>query len=257
MGANLCTYRGLPEMYQGFGARDSCLLPLKPIRKFEDSCENLQVMGTTVKTWKLVSYRESSENLKRGVLKFSCLFPRKSTWVPRAETLVYFRQTSVCTKVCPHLETFVQRTPFSWTWLCHHTVSTPMDWFWLPGWLNNKGANLGIREQFWYKLLISLGSSSPYPLHPMLFIPDSGMLFPCWNSQSFHLHMEGVSHFITQAMTWTGSFRTFIVHGSWTGSKTVRIWLNVEYDTFCWQPEMEIPSFSQRTGLGPVRKSYR
>jgi len=33
------------------------------------------------------------------------------------------------------------------------------------------------------------------PLHPMLFIPDSDMLFPCWNSQSFHLHTEGVSLF--------------------------------------------------------------
>jgi len=32
----------------------------------------------------------------------------------------------------------------------------------------------------------------------------------------------GVSRFTTQAMTWTGSFRTFIVHGPWTGSKTVR-----------------------------------
>jgi len=29
----------------------------------------------------------------------------------------------------------------------------------------------------------------------------------------------------------------------------------VEY--FFWQPEMEIPSFSQRTGLGPIRKNYR
>ena len=67
-----------------------------------------------------------------------------------------------------------------------------------------------------------------YPLHPMSFIPDSDMLFACWNSQSFHLHMGGVSRFTTQAMSWTGSFRTFIVHGPWTGSKTVRIWLTIE-----------------------------
>ena len=33
---------------------------------------------------------------------------------------------------------------------------------WLRGWLNNKGANFKIREQFWCKLLISLGSASPY-----------------------------------------------------------------------------------------------
>jgi len=32
-----------------------------------------------------------------------------------------------------------------------------------------------------------------YPLYPMLFIPDSDMLFPCWNSQSFHLHSGGSS----------------------------------------------------------------
>jgi len=64
--------------------------------------------GTPVKTcklwglqWKLVSYGDSSENLKWGVLKFSHMFPRKKTGVPRTETLVYFRQTSVCTKVCP------------------------------------------------------------------------------------------------------------------------------------------------------------
>jgi len=54
--------------------------------------------------------------------------------------------------------------------------------------------------------------------------------FLCWNSQSFHLH-TGVGRFTfdpstslwAQAMPWTGSFRTFIVHGSWTGSKTVKI----------------------------------
>ena len=53
----------------------------------------------------------------------------------------------------------------------------------------------------------------------------------------------GSSRFTTQAMTWSGSFRTFIVHGPWTGSKTVRIWLKIEQNTLCWQPEMEIPPF--------------
>jgi len=46
------------------------------------------------------------------------------------------------------------------------------------------------------------------------------------------------------------------VHGPWTGSKTVQIWLKIEYNTFCWHPDMEIPSFPQRTRLGPVRKSW-
>ena len=41
------------------------------------------------------------------------------------------------------------------------------------------------------------------PLHPILFIPETDMLFSCWNSQSFHFHMGGVSRFTTQAMTWT------------------------------------------------------
>jgi len=52
-------------------------------------------------------------------------------------------------------------------------------------------------------------------------------LFLCWNSQISHLKTGGVSHF-TQATTWTGKFRTFIVHGPWTGSKTVRFWLKIE-----------------------------
>jgi len=80
--------------------------------------------------------------------------------------------------------------------------------------------------------------------------------FPCWKSQSFHLHSGGGSHFSTQAMSWKGSFRTFIVHGPWTDSKSVLIWLKIEQNTFWWHPEMEIPSFSQRTWLGPVCKRY-
>ena len=66
------------------------------------------------------------------------------------------------------------------------------------------------------------------PLHPMLFIPDSDILLPCWNSQSLHLYTGGVSRFTTQAMTLTGSFHTFIVHGPLTGSKTVQIWPKLE-----------------------------
>jgi len=45
-------------------------------------------------------------------------------------------------------------------------------------------------------------------------IHETEMLFLCRNSQSFHLHTRGgVSRFTTQAMSCTGSFRTFIVHG--------------------------------------------
>ena len=66
----------------------------------------------------------------------------------------------------------------------------------------------------------------------------------------------GGSHFTTQVMSWTGSFRTFIVHGPCTGSKTVWIWLKIEKNTFWWQPQMEIPSSPQRTGLVTVRSCY-
>jgi len=55
-------------------------------------------------------------------------------------------------------------------------------------------------------------------------------------------------------------YRARPTHGFWPSSKKVRIGPKIEYIMFCWQPEMEIPSFSQRTGLGPlgpVRKSYR
>jgi len=52
--------------------------------------------------------------------------------------------------------------------------------------------------------------------------------FLCWNSQSFHLHSGEVSLFTSQAMSSSGSFRTLIVHGSCTGSKTVRIWLKID-----------------------------
>jgi len=36
-----------------------------------------------------------------------------------------------------------------------------MDWFWWLGWLNNKGALCSLILEFWYKVLISLGSASP------------------------------------------------------------------------------------------------
>jgi len=38
------------------------------------------------------------------------------------------------------------------------------------------------------------------PFNLMLFIPETDMLFPCWNSQSFHLHMGRILCFTTQAM---------------------------------------------------------
>jgi len=52
--------------------------------------------------------------------------------------------------------------------------------------------------------------------------------FPSWNPHSFHLYSGGVSLFTTPAMSSSGSFCTFIVHGPWTGSKTVQIWLKIE-----------------------------
>jgi len=45
----------------------------------------------------------------------------------------------------------------------------------------------------------SLATPSYYPLHP-IFVPDSDMLFPCWNSQSFHLHIGGVSRFTARSL---------------------------------------------------------
>jgi len=103
-------------------------------------------------------------------------------------------------------------------------------------WLKNS-ENCKICQKFWNYFqnfekidLIILANrfDRSNPLHPIKFIPEIDMLFPCWNSQSFHLHTGGVPRFTTQAMSWTGSFRTFIVHGPWTGSKTVRILLKIE-----------------------------
>jgi len=80
------------------------------------------------------------------------------------------------------------------------------------------------------------------------------------NSQIFHLHTGGVSCFTTQKNSWTGSFRMFIVHGRARPQNGFEIGPNLAKkwnNAFCLQPEMEIPSFSKRTGLGPVRKTYR
>jgi len=65
------------------------------------------------------------------------------------------------------------------------------------------------------------------------------MLFLCWNSQSFHLNTGGVSHFITQAMAWTGAFCTFIVHGLWTVRKQSDFgwkWVRIRFaDNLRWK----------------------
>jgi len=50
------------------------------------------------------------------------------------------------------------------------------------------------------------------PLRTIRFIPKTDMRFLCRNSQGFYLYAGGVSSFTTQAMSWTGSFHTFIVH---------------------------------------------
>ena len=42
---------------------------------------------------------------------------------------------------------------------CEYRIES-IDWFWLRGWPNNKGALCSLILEFWYKLLISLGSSS-------------------------------------------------------------------------------------------------
>jgi len=40
------------------------------------------------------------------------------------------------------------------------------------------------------------------PHHPIQSIPKTDMGFPCWNSQSFHLHSWRVSCFTTHVMSW-------------------------------------------------------
>jgi len=52
--------------------------------------------------------------------------------------------------------------------------------------------------------------------------PEFDMLFLSWNSQSFHIHTGGVSSFTTENISWTGSFRMFIVHGRRTAPDRVR-----------------------------------
>ena len=61
-GANLCTHRGLPKIYQGFGARDSRLLLWKPIKKIEDPpFQNFTVVPVT---YKFSSFHWSPHNLQ-------------------------------------------------------------------------------------------------------------------------------------------------------------------------------------------------
>ena len=53
-GNNLGTYRGRAKVYRGCGARDSRLLPWKPVRKFEDS--RFQVFTGVPVTYKFSSF---------------------------------------------------------------------------------------------------------------------------------------------------------------------------------------------------------
>jgi len=62
VGANLCTYRDLPKTYQGFGARDFCLLPWKPIRNFEDP--SLHIFTGVPVTDKFSSFHWSPHNIQ-------------------------------------------------------------------------------------------------------------------------------------------------------------------------------------------------
>ena len=52
------------------------------------------------------------------------------------------------------------------------------------------------------------------PPHNQIYSRIRYMLFLCWNSQSFNIHTGGDSSFTTQNIPWTGSFRTFILHGA-------------------------------------------
>ena len=65
----------------------------------------------------------------------------------------------------------------------------------------------------------------------------------------------GVSRFTTQAMSWRRSFRTFIMHGPWTGSETVRIGWKRNRTRFADILRWEFYLFLSEPG--PVRQSYR
>ena len=82
------------------------------------------------------------------------------------------------------------------------------------------------RETYLLNIKMFVGnqsSISPYlpPVHNQIY-SRNWYAFLCWNSQSFHLNTGGVSHFTTQKISWTGSFRTFIVHGRHTAPERVR-----------------------------------
>jgi len=74
----------------------------------------------------------------------------------------------------------------------------------------------------------------PSPPHLMVTPSTQSNLLPkqiCFFHVETHkvsTSMRWVAHFTTQAMSWRGAFRTFIVHDPWTRSKTVRIWLKIE-----------------------------
>jgi len=55
------------------------------------------------------------------------------------------------------------------------------------------------------------------PHHPIQSIPKTDMVFPCWSSQSFHLHSWGVSCFTTHVMSWH-VHRAWPLHGFENGS---------------------------------------
>jgi len=57
-GNNLSTYQGRAEIYRGCGARDSLVLPWKPVRKFEDS--RFQIFTGVPVSYKLSSFIVSS-----------------------------------------------------------------------------------------------------------------------------------------------------------------------------------------------------
>jgi len=74
----------------------------------------------------------------------------------------------------------------------------------------------------WCNMYIYVDIHMYYPHHAIKSIPETDMLFLCRNSESFHLDTGGVSRFTTQNISWTGSFRTFIVHGRRTAPERVR-----------------------------------
>jgi len=84
-----------------------------------------------------------------------------------------------------------------------------------------------------------------YPLHLIKFIPETDILFPCCNSQSVHLFGGGftfhyTSHVMKRFIPYVYGARPLAVFENYSNLAENRIQCN----TFCWQPEMEIPIFS-------------